>query len=580
MPSEDAAARAAAAAHTAAAVRGAHAARDAAAHAPPDRGEAHQGFQPVHRETSGARLPHRPVASTSSHAAPAKHAAPPPQPQLQPRPQSQAYPAILDLPDEFMPGPRRRTPPAPPPRPSLGSVPLGRIELNDPHQRRARGAAKRWARKPTFWVAACLAAVLVLGIAATWAATGPHGTEARGLAPDIASQPALGEPLVIGGLSPEQTGWTGFGPVGSAQAEAPPLVNDGIVMLYAPSDQGTALAAVDAESGDTEWKVDLPELSGEEATRWAELWWNGDDGVVVGAELGLDGGAVGLVSKAGQLGELRHGARLMGTADGLVAMVQSGRVVVAAANDLEKDLWTAEATDTCADRVLINHDGTFLVCTADGFADAATGEPVGIREYLEDPGVAYSLFDGGVLIRIASQGSAGAAGGHWMRVDPKTGEELWEQGASFADYVWPVRGGQWLFATGAELEGAVHCVDPDSGRLRWSRPADWFLGTVGSTAFVASADGQVSALKAATGGLSYQFRVRSFGDQWPGVVFGAKTLYQVDGGGLLAYPLSKNSEPRWSLDLAVGPAGQGGLELRLGGGDLWVTDGGELRRVE
>jgi outer membrane protein assembly factor BamB len=486
-----------------------------------------------------------------------------------------AGPEIAEMPQEFIPSARSRSLVAagPPQRPSLGSVPLGPIELNDPSKRGVKGHGMS-RRMAVLVMAGVLVVVVALGaVAAIWL-LGGRGAEAEELAPDIKTKPELGKVLGAGAANAEGYDWAEFMLISAGPTTSPSvLLNATTALIYAGGEGKSLITAVNTADGATKWHLDLVELTGQATVRLKDVWRSNDGGAIIGLEYDLSTGVVMAVSAKGEVRSQRQDASLLGAGGGLVAMNQGDHVVVAPASDLTQDKWTGDGWPDCIEPVLTDSDGSLWICASEGFIDAATGQEVGFGQDITDPDVFYFLHDG-VLIRLTS--AQWSIEGSLMRVDPKTGDNLWEKTLTFAGAAVPVHGGDWVFAA---VDGSVHCIDPKSGQVRWTRPADWFIGVVGSTAFVASNDGQVSALKANTGGLRYQFRIDPFDAQLAELKLGPNTLYQVNGDTLAAYPLVKDAQRLWTVDLP--PMNEPSLShvLYLDGGKLWVASDGNLRQI-
>jgi outer membrane protein assembly factor BamB len=176
-------------------------------------------------------------------------------------------------------------------------------------------------------------------------------------------------------------------------------------------------------------------------------------------------------------------------------------------------------------------------------------------------------------LRWTSAGEGSASG--LDRIDPASGESVWENSPVFADPVTPHLVDGWVLA---EADGEIRCFDSKTGGQRWSRPADRFIGLAGGEALVAADDGQVSALKAATGGLKYQFKIELAGFSDAQFSLGAKTLYVLAGQDLAAYSLAKDTPELWRLDLPD-LEDSAGYRLHHVGDRLWLQAGGDIRPV-
>ncbi|MDR2566916.1 MAG: PQQ-binding-like beta-propeller repeat protein [Bifidobacteriaceae bacterium] len=606
MPVGDAVARAAAVAHAAAAVRGAAAGRERIAHDPAD-----QTFRPVAAVEPAPPLPHR--APARDHAAPSAPA-PPARREAVPRPPAEdqatrwAEPrAIAPMPQELMPGqsapprapqrqeaaprfepmthhpspiqempaelmpsakPRRPAAGSPPARQSLGAVPLGRIELRDPAEQ-PQGRRGLVQRMGAGVLVSLLVIVLALGAAATlWILHGQNGRRAEALAPDFGHAPALGEPFDIAeaGLESAEVFLLREPALGGLSQAG----EVGLVVVSARRAGRTQVMAVDTAAGAVKWELDLADLTGDPKAAPQKISLAGGGVVAIEvASAGEEGNMVVTVGAGGEVLSRRPGVGLLGAAASLVALRHGEQVAVAAAADLTKNKWTAEAPATEAVPVLAALNGQVWVATKAGYANGKTGAQSGFGADASAD-VLYAVLPDGTVVRV----SGGAGPTRVMGVDTANGQDLWEVSVDFASPPLLAHGGEWLFAA---ADGEVKCVRPKDGKVFWARPADRFVGVVGSTAFVAAENGQVSALKARTGGLKYQFKTERLGPGRPPVALGAKTLYLYADGVLRAYPLEKDAKELWSVDV---PGAQGADEaLFLAGGRLWLRVGDELRPI-
>jgi outer membrane protein assembly factor BamB len=114
------------------------------------------------------------------------------------------------------------------------------------------------------------------------------------------------------------------------------------------------------------------------------------------------------------------------------------------------------------------------------------------------------------------------------------------------DFGWVLQRGDAVFVL---MEGFVNCVEAETGETRWSRPADRFVGVVGKYAFVADDAGTVSAVAVRNGRLGYQFSAGQGTLANTRLVLGRETLYVVDDEQLAAYPLQRDAQRLWSVDL-------------------------------
>jgi outer membrane protein assembly factor BamB len=277
------------------------------------------------------------------------------------------------------------------------------------------------------------------------------------------------------------------------------------------------------------------------------------EGGVMAVAVGADGGV---------LGE-RAGATVLAASDGLAALAGDGWVAAAATGDLAEDKWRLEAQGRTP--VLLDGAGAFWVWTGAGFVQAANGEAVGFGQDAADAAVGYQLLADGAVIRTEGGGSSAIS---LTRVDPATGESVWDESYQFAAQPSVRLAGGWLFVWG---DGEVKCLDPKTGRARWSRPADWFLGAVGGSVLVGSDDGKVSALTD-KGGLQYQFEIEA----GAGAEFrlGSKTLYVLTPTHLRAYELREDAPMSWELELP-----EASHRLYRAGDGLWLSSEGALRPV-
>jgi outer membrane protein assembly factor BamB len=335
---------------------------------------------------------------------------------------------------------------------------------------------------------------------------------------------------------------------------------------------GAAVAAVTVADGAAKWNLDLVELTGQSAATVRAAWPAGDGGVALDLAVGDELQAVAAVDSAGQA-SLRDDARLLGAAGDLVAMRQGSKVMVAPADDLTKEKWSAEApSERAGDAVLVSHDGTFWVWTEAGFVTAATGQPVGFGATEASSDAVYQLLEGGIVVRVT--------GASVVRIDPQTGKPLWERSVDLAGPATAYLVQDSLVVTGGDQ---VKWIDPASGAERQSVPVDRFIAVAGGEVFVLAADSEVTALKAANGGLRYQLKVPV--EVWDAAsfAFGTKTLYLVEGSTLRAHRLAKDGEQLWTLELpqamsASPEASANGAvyHLHQAGGKLWVECGGFL----
>ncbi|MDR2374638.1 MAG: PQQ-binding-like beta-propeller repeat protein [Bifidobacteriaceae bacterium] len=564
MPSGEAAARAAAAAHAAAALRGAAAAREEAAHEPAD-----QEFRPRVSPQPGAELPRRrrpePRADRSRQT---------PEPDGGDGPGYLARPQLglplAELPEEFMPSARPRNPVAmsPPARPSLGSVPLGPIKLDQ------AGSARPGRRSRRLVVLALgLAVVVALGAGGLWLL----GRSEGGLAPDLEAQPTLGRPVNDAAVIGEGIEQAIFRPaLDRSAAGAPVMLGKRTVLVEATGPGQSSLVAMDARDRSVEWRLDLAELMGD-ASAWVEYAYaDGGGGLVVGVGCGVEcvaksGMVLSLAPGSGEILGQRPDVVALAASDGLVALADGDEVAVASVRDLAKDKWRAAAKADDIPR-LVDGEGAFWVWTDQGFADAASGELVGFGADATDPGVDYQLFAGGVLIR--SDWADGAGQARLKRIDPATGDSLWAETLNHFGTSRAERSGDWIFTTG---DGEVTCADLKTGHQRWTVAGDRLVGTVGATAVVAGAAGQISAVEAANGAAEYQFQIED-GEPAPGLALGAKTLYRLGETSLTAYPLAQDAAARWQLELP-GAGGTAVQRLFVGDGGLWLMSGTDLRAI-
>jgi outer membrane protein assembly factor BamB len=611
MPVGDAATRAAAVTHAAAAVRGAAAGREWAAHDP----DSHV-FTPVAEIDTAHPLPHRPP----HHGQPATG---------EPSPVAHQPVPIREMPAEFMPGPRtRRRPgssaspsasasaspsggpsgrsggePSAPPvahqpvpirempadlmptarpqpvvaarapgRPSLGSAPLGPIELRD---RRGRGRAKLGLRQRVGVgvLVPLVVLVLALGAAATlWFLDRPSGDAVGDLAPDIAETPVLGDPFDIADAVGADFEGADIRLVSASPQSA--LNQTGVatmVLVAARLADRTVVVRVDTDSGRAQWKLDLAELTGDSTARLDVVWPANGGGAVlrVTTQEGVDSTVLS-VSANGEVLAQRDGVRLLGVAGGLVAMRQGDRLVVAAVGDLGEDQWGASPAEVDTGHVLGGPDGAVWVLTQKGYADGATGRAAGVGADAVAAEASYDVLAGGELLRVSDRKGITDL----MAISPETGKDVWADSLSLAGPAVVRQAGGRLFT---QADGQVKCLRSADGQVLWSRPADRFIGVVGATAFVAAQGGQISALKAATGGLEYQFEVDSDGSADPQILLGSKTLYVLGSDVLRAYPLEAQAEPLWTLALPTEPDQR--PALFAAGGRLWLLAADRLRPI-
>ncbi|MDR0591950.1 MAG: PQQ-binding-like beta-propeller repeat protein, partial [Bifidobacteriaceae bacterium] len=279
------------------------------------------------------------------------------------------------------------------------------------------------------------------------------------------------------------------------------------------------------------------------------------------------------LSGSGEALGQRAGATLLGAGDGLAALAVDGRVAVASTADLAKDRWSAEVGSAAAVPVLADGSGGLWVWSGDGFAAAATGQAVGFGQDAGDAGVRYQVLEGGIVVRVES--NAGGEAQSVTRVDPATGQDLWDGAVRHTGPAAVVAADGRILTGGFE---AVNCVDAETGEQRWSRPADRLIGPDGGNVLVGSADGRVSALKTSTGALEYQFDVGAVDFDRADFGLGAEILYLVGPDKLLAHRLEKDAAALWELPL---PRSSADPPHRLvgAGGELWLVSGGDLRPI-
>jgi outer membrane protein assembly factor BamB len=412
--------------------------------------------------------------------------------------------------------------------------------------------------------AAALAVVLAAG-AVTISLMARGGSGGRGGAPNVETAPRLGDPVDLAAAAGAGAEWVALQTAGG-EADAGGIFAGDAVLAFA-ADGGAVLTAVDPAQGRAKWVFDVGAATGDGTARLDGAWADSDGGVVLGIAEEASGGTVVSLDAGGKVLGTRQGAVLLGAANGLVAVREDAVVAVAAARDLKHVKWQAEACPAESQGVLAAEGGRMLVCSADGYRDGPSGRVLGFGPSGADR---YWLLDGDVLVKAAASGQA------LTRIDPKTGDELWSAEAALDAPPSLDAGGDAVLAEGA---GQVRALDLETGHGRWELPGDVVIGTADGRVLVGSADGQVSCAQAKTGAVDYGFQIAPFDPGRSKPVLGSKTLYQVDGDALAAYPLEQDAKPRWSLQL---PAAQppAAHVLYPAAGRLWLLSAGELRPLE
>jgi hypothetical protein len=128
----------------------------------------------------------------------------------------------------------------------------------------------------------------------------------------------------------------------------------------------------------------------------------------------------GLVDQSAGISVFRDGYTMIATKD----------------SDFSQELWSRPFSRpswiTAYPTTLKGRDGTFWVLTDIGYVDAQTGQPVGFGKNAFEDGERYTLISKDVVFREDShnRGKSGSRG-FWvpsvMRIDPATGEDLWDK---------------------------------------------------------------------------------------------------------------------------------------------------------
>jgi outer membrane protein assembly factor BamB len=254
----------------------------------------------------------------------------------------------------------------------------------------------------------------------------PGWDPGQGALPDLVSQPTLGQAYsttgIVGGteLTTDLEGYldetTGLAGGSATSAQSEPFA---------------VLDAFDIASGERKWRVDLGELFDaeliEDYTPQIEAYPDGGRVVVWIAQQPLPGVAV-LDCTGAVLSMNQNVESVVTVRNGMVLTLSNNHQQMAgfSIDDLTEPVWETKAGGTSFN--LFNPGtGTWWTRTAAGYVDAYTGIPVG-------PGLTYegvySLVEGDSDVFLETQRGKFE---DLQRVDPETGEPMWDSSVSVGD---------------------------------------------------------------------------------------------------------------------------------------------------
>ncbi|MDR1825808.1 MAG: PQQ-binding-like beta-propeller repeat protein [Bifidobacteriaceae bacterium] len=337
-----------------------------------------------------------------------------------------------------------------------------------------------------------------------------------------------------------------------------------------PTLTASAIGLLNVDKTKLDWQIDLGGVTGFDLPKVS--WYLYSEAGVLAVEV-EDVATPGMcatmaVDMQGELTGFREYDELLGVSgDYFLVRTYEGLSGVEAI-DFENDLWTEVAHRSGIPSSLLSvNDGTAYALTDGGWVDLVSGDPIGWGN-ANDEGVDYTSVGGGVVLRFEDDGGSGYSA---MRVDPETGDNMWDD---------PVAGteGQYVVLAEGNLvferESQVLAVDANSGEEQWSTAIeDIALIAVlpgGEVEVISTADYEemtFTLLDPNTGEVLTTLKNASASF----IALGYEVVYGTDSNNALAaYDLYGDpDQPLWTLDLELG-AGDS-VWLMGSDGRLWAA---------
>ncbi|MDR2253542.1 MAG: PQQ-binding-like beta-propeller repeat protein [Bifidobacteriaceae bacterium] len=241
------------------------------------------------------------------------------------------------------------------------------------------------------------------------------------------------------------------------------------------------VAAFDLTSGERKWQTDIGaafELDATDGHVSASARFDGGRAVVIVTQESASFTAV-LNSSGEIVTQSDEFYTVLGVHDSvLLATVDRGDgLAVYNVADLSKALWEADASENGWGGTYNSGTGSWWVLIEDGFVDVKTGKAIGFGEDMaeDDPEYGYALATGSSDVVLRAEWEEGE---EFDRVDPATGEEMWDDPAELDGDAWGawVSGSTLLF----EHDGGIQAFSASSGEELWSKrdeAVSQFLGS-------------------------------------------------------------------------------------------------------
>jgi outer membrane protein assembly factor BamB len=291
-------------------------------------------------------------------------------------------------------------------------------------------------RKGRIVALVCASVALVMAAAGTYWFVTRHGNSAAALteAPDIMSEPEFGGTVILRDVFDREF----------AKCDFAGFFDEDTGLAYGGNDEAPlVLAGFDLTTGDPKWQLDLAGLFGfVHEDNWNTIETLFDGGLAAVQVQGTgEAQSVAVLNPSGEsAGTLKSGFGLMGFHDGVLVVLDNddgeAAFVGYSASDLSAPLWEAHS-----DWVVLDPDrdetweggqpvdlyneatGAWWILSDDGYVDSKTGQLVGFGKDVIRQGakVNYEMADGPSVVVLRTVGDK------TVRVDPKTGDEMWDQ---------------------------------------------------------------------------------------------------------------------------------------------------------
>ncbi|MDR1799892.1 MAG: hypothetical protein LBR19_08470 [Bifidobacteriaceae bacterium] len=306
-----------------------------------------------------------------------------------------------------------------------------------------------------------------------------------GQAPDLLSQPRLGDPVVVSSLAD-----IGFDQVVTSTLSYNAVFLDAthVAVMVETFMNEAAVVVLDLATGQLAWELNLNQATGWDQVTALGVWPDGQGGAVVQVEQpnGERQPVLLTVDAAGSVTGRRAGAEVYSQGPpGYLVLTEANELVVAAVADLSADVWRGEA-DLTADLGPLVADGgdIFLVATAQGHVNPLTGQTVVFEEPEAESqigtdstgpnwerSVVYYCQDGMVfqVVDLIDPDMYYPEQFEVMRLDPVTGQAMWDEPVNWLSDIDPAAG---VGLTGGYPDDGsgvawVELVDLATGQTKW-----------------------------------------------------------------------------------------------------------------